>query len=270
MKKVILLLLLLNNLQAFSQQEIIFRTEYKPELVYNQFAETTSTTTTTYLGPADYLEKRKKEGKDNPKIKTNKLVLKSTHKTGKLNNGAFPLTIKYEGTGKPWLKNGATIYGDVKQGTLPRFFSVNAPNMDDKAKVELLQDIKVQIQYHLFSEHKVKVGESFVEEKPEEIDAAPYKFFLRNTFKFTLIKIEGNKAFFDIDHDFTFTTNDPELQKNKTSGHGKGNAVYDIENHFLLLYEMTQVTNMELLDESPSKKVLREDLMRISSEIVKE
>ncbi|ESU21255.1 hypothetical protein FCR2A7T_06830 [Flavobacterium cauense R2A-7] len=269
MKKALLLLILVYTLQTYSQNELTFKIEYKPELIYNQTSEVSSKKTTTYLGPEEYLEKRKKEGKDNPKIKSSNSIVKTVHKTGKLNNDIFTLSVKYEGSGQGIPKDGATIYGDVKKGAQPRFFSINASNLDDKAKIELLKRLKMQISYLLFSEHKVKVGETIIEEKPEEIIENQYKFDLKNTFKFTLKKIIDNKAFFDINQTFSFTSSHPEMAKNKTTGNGIGTMIYDIENNFILLYEIKTETQMETSDENSSERVLMEDFQRISCEIVK-
>ncbi|MCG2612009.1 hypothetical protein LZZ90_10870 [Flavobacterium sp. SM15] len=269
MKKSILLLILIYTLQTHSQNELTFKIEYKPELIYNQTSEVSSKKTTTYLGPPEYIEKRKKEGKDNPKIKSNNSIIKSVHKTGKLNNGVFSLTIKYEGSGQGIPKDGAIIYGDVKKGSQPKFFSINAANLDDKAKVELLKNLKIQISYLLFSEHKLKVGETFIEQKPEEIITDQYTFNLKNTFEFTLVKIVDNKAFFNINQNFSFTSSNPEIEKNKTTGNGTGKMIYDIDNNFMLLYEMKTDTQMEIYDENPSKRILMEDFQRISCEIIK-
>lgn len=230
--------------------------------------ESTSKSTITYLGPDELLKILEEKNLENPKYTLNKNFIESVNSTGNIENGQFPLTIKFEGDDKSIVPGGTIVYGHVFENNTPELDSINAPKLDSIYKIDFLSSMQKVISQVSFPEQKIKTGKSFVREMPIIVPVGKFNFNLINTIKYTLKKIENKKAFFDITQVYTINTKNTDLNL-KADGSGKGQIIYDIENTFYLLYVLNSTINMQVENEEINIKVVSESQTKQTTIITK-
>ena len=232
---------------SYSQQEIVFKVQYQPEMVYTQTMISTSKSEITYLGPDSILKKIKENNIENPTSTFNKTYLKSKNKTGKLVNNTIPICIEFIGGDNGIIPDSTMVYGNIINGGMPTLDSIVAPKMDEDFKESFFSSMKSTISQIIMPERRMKIGESFSREMPLKIPIGNNFMYLKNTINYTLIKIENNKAYFDIKQNYAINSNSSGVEMN-AEGSGNGQIIYDIENTFYLSYELKSTINMEVND----------------------
>lgn len=249
-------------------QEILFKVAYKPNLVYTQSMESTSKNEITYLGPSELLKRLEEKKLENPKVSLSKNYMKSINSTGSFKNGQFPLTIIFEGDEKSMIPRGTTLYGHVVNDETPKLDSINAPKLDSIYKINFLSTMQKVISQVSLPEKKVSLGQSFTREMPITVPVGKFTIYLTNTITYTLKKIKGKKAYFDIVQDYTVNSN-KTLISLKANGSGTGQIVYDIENTYYLFYELNSKINMEITSEEMNFKMISESTTKQTTNITK-
>jgi hypothetical protein len=237
MKKIQVLILLFFAV-GYSQDEISFRMQYQPKMVYDQVVMTSTHSKTIYLGVEKALEGLKDRGVKNPSIMDKKEFIKNRSKTGELKDNKFSFSCEFtDFPNKDVIPDGTTIYGYVEKGNKPVFDSIYSPKMLKLTKDMLFNSLKDIINQLTFPEKKMKIGESFVREMPLKIPIADKTLNMGNTILYKLVKIEDDLAYFDIEQIYTFdaSQNDSDLVAN---GKGTGILIYDIKNTFYLTYKI--------------------------------
>ena len=268
MKKLIVVLILVMG-KLYSQQAIIFKVAYKPELAYTQSVVSTSYSEMKYLGSTELLKKLEEKGIENPKETFDKTYIKSINTTGKLKNGKFPIQIRFIGGDGAIIPDGTLIFGTVTSGETPALDSINAPKMKDEEKQALFQGMKSMISQITLPEKTVKIGESFTREIPLKIPVGKFTFDLQNTIIYTLKSIEKSRATFDIIQNYTFKSLEAEKTM-EANGSGSGKLIYDIDNSFYLTYQLNSIINMTMSQNNITFKVTSKSEFVQNTEIEKQ
>ncbi len=157
--------------------------------------------------------------------------------TKKASQGKIPLTMKInmamnmtmEGMSPTANQFTMEAIGNVKEGEFkPVFDSINAPGMPAASEEEMSEAMNKVMEQISLPKKTVKTGESFVQDTPIEVPAGQGTITLNDKITYTLKKVEGNKAYFDILHDITLNIKDVEGKDLQGSGKGTGEMVYDI------------------------------------------
>jgi len=224
MKKITLLLLVMLSAVSLQAQTVNFKMGYKPNMTYKQTVVQSGTTSISYGADMEPMEQEMG------------FTMFSTTQTGKLVNGEMKLTTSISAEkGSELLASlpeGTMIYGKAKESGAPQYDSIQSPGMDPKLKEMMIGMMKAQLDNLFIADRTVKVGESFTIQKPTSVPAGPVTLTMENTNTYTLKKVEGRKAFFDIQYEVTMNTQ-AEGQDIKGTGGGTGQIVYDMDRNFV-------------------------------------
>lgn len=245
-KTVVFFLVSLSTLTAVAQKAVTFKVAYKPKMVYVQNMTQTAKNEISYVASEDILEMLKAQGIANPTITDNKTTTNSVVTTGKLAGAEIPVTMKVSvdmGTAQKVIPDGTMIYGKIKQTGMPVLDSIHAPGMDAAIKEIFQKSLQATMSQLIVPEKKVKVGETFVLTIPLEIPVGPAMMTLTDVATYKLTKVEGIKAFFDVNHVFTIDS-EVDGQKIQGTGTGTGKTIHDLTNDFILQQDL--VMNLEM------------------------
>ncbi len=251
MKKIVLIYItfapFLSNSQT--QNEVEFKTQYLANTQYEQKIIQTSKTEVTYYGTDDFLQNLKDKGIKNPTITNTQTEIQTLSKTGKQVNGKFPLTIEFikstNSDGKKIIPDGTVIYGHGANDSLPVLDSIVASDMKEDFKKMLLESMKSTFSQLSISERRVKIGESYTDEKPLTIPIAGTTLDMTTKTTYTLLNCKNGIAEFDVTSVYTIKT---ELidHTTKASGNSSGKLYYDIAKKNLIQYETVTAMKMSL------------------------
>jgi len=244
MKKSFLLLFVISIQLSIAQtkNELQFKIQYNPGTKYEQTLDQTSHIEMKYAGEADFLEKLKEKGVQNPTIIDNHSVIESIMKTGKITNeNYFPLTIEFlkstNSDNKTQIPDGTIMYGKGTLDNLPTLDSIVSKGLREDFKKGLLQTMQATFSQLNIPERTVKVGDVFDIDTPLSIPIANIQMDMTITTTYKLLSIINNVADFDISQVYTMKTNTTKFPINAT-GTGKGKLLYDAINNFNLSYQL--------------------------------
>lgn len=246
MKKITTLLFAAAATVTTYAQEIEFKTQFRENSSYNQVMKKTMDMEMIYQGDQEMLDMLEAQGVKNPTVNTTTATTTSVIKTGKTKDNVTPISMSIK-TDSDKIANlapeGMQLYGTVKPNQAPVFDSINAPGMEENLKAIIFATMKSTLSQLYIPAKKVKVGESFTVDTPLKIPAGPIEIEFKTTTTYTLKKVEGKKAFFDLK--FVVTLDD-EIKGStmKGSGTGTGNLVYDVTNNYIT--SMNSVTDMTM------------------------
>ncbi len=233
-------------LTAAAQKTVTFKVAFKPKTVYTQNMTQTATNNISYKASEEILGMLEAQGVTNPTITDNKTTSMSVTTTGKLTGTEIPLTTKMSldaGTPEKIIPDNTMLYGRVKQDGLPVFDSIQAPGMNAQLKEIFIKTTQATLAQIIIPEHKVKVGQAFTVNTPLSIPVGPAMMNINDAATYKLIKVEGTKAHFDVNHAYTIDT-DVNGQPIKGSGTGTGKLVHDLANNFILKQDATMTMQM--------------------------
>jgi hypothetical protein len=234
MKKITTLAVAFLFTVAMQAQEVNYKVTYKPNTTYTQTADQKTEIGISYEGMEEPMNQEM----------ANKIVTKIN--VGKLANNEMPVVMEMmmeEGAMGAEQMKDAKIYGKAKPGAMPVFDRVEAPNMDEQTKEMMKAMMSKGLSQIFIPEKKVKVGGSFVQETPMEIPLGPVTMKMKDIATFKLKKVEGKKAYFDVDHVITLEAS-IEGQDMKGSGTGTGQMIYDMDQNYPVQNDV--VLNMDM------------------------
>lgn len=221
MKKITTLAVAFVMAMSMNAQEVNFKPGFKPGTTYTQTAAQVNAIEMLY------------EGNDEPMKQESSSTVTTTTQVGKLANNEMPFVMSMqldENDEGAAMLNGTKILGKVKDGK-PVFETVDAPNMPEDIKTMVKGMLEQGMSSVLLPAKKLKVGESFVHETPMEIPLGAVTMKMKDVATYKLLKVEGRKAFFNINHIVSMEAN-IEGQDMKGSGSGKGEMVYDMDQNY--------------------------------------
>ncbi|PBQ33232.1 hypothetical protein CNR22_16100 [Sphingobacteriaceae bacterium] len=252
MKKILLALLLVNQIYSYSQSKnsITFKIQYNPETKYSNTIEQTSYNEITYSGSKEFLRSLKDKGIENPTITNKSSKMETLFKTGKSTDGKnFPLTIEIVTTsssdGKKDIPDGLLLYGHGSMGAMPTLDSVVSEGINEELKKTLLQTMQSMFSQLDLPERQVKVGEKFSIETPLNIPVAGVTLEMIITTTYKLLSVNNGVADFDVVNVYTMKTTITKYTINAT-GSGKGKLLYDIANNYYVNYQTDTKMDMSM------------------------
>ncbi len=263
---------------SFGQSnEIIFKTELKPDRIYSSTILTSIKSEINFSGAKEKIEQIKSKGVKLPMIVegSNEIVTITTTGVNSDNN-SFPVTIVYESMKSKNVINGNVtekenpITGLIVEGfyspeTKLKIDTIISSNIDDNIRYVLKSTIESTQQLVSFPTGPMKIGDIFEQSLPMTIPIAgmkPAKIVINMTYKLT--DISEKNATFDI---LQTVQLDMSIEQTnlEASGSGTGIIIYDIRNNYItkndtdLLIDM--VMNMDGL-------MLRAKMKSITSQSV--
>lgn len=251
MKKQIGLIFILTLIcsACYSQNELTFKAEYKPETKYAQTTELASTIELKYSGSKELLNVLKEKNIKNPTITKTGMLMYSVFETEKLTDSTnFPISISFvkiiNRDGKETIPEGTKVFGR-SDGTLPKVDSVFSPSLDEEYKKILLGTLQSMFSQITIPNKHFVIGDTYSHEMPISMPIAGVTIDMVITTTYKLINIKKGIAIFDITMNYTLKSSIMETPVNAT-GTGKGKLHYSIAHNQNVLYETEQTLIMNI------------------------
>lgn len=251
MKKQIGFIFILTHIcfACYSQNELTFKAEYRPETKYSQTTELGSTIEIKYSGSDEFLTILKEKKIENPTKTKTGMLMHSVFQTEKLTDSIhFPLSITFvkiiNRDGKETIPEGTKIFG-YSNGTLPIIDSVFSPTLDEKYKKTLLETLQSTFSQITIPNKHFKIGDTYSHEMPLSMPIAGVTIDMVITTTYKLISIKKGIAIFDITMNYTLKSSIMETPVDAT-GTGKGKLHYSITHNQNVLYETEQTLTMNI------------------------
>lgn len=204
-------------------QSVNFKIGFKPNTTYKQTNVQNVTSAVGYGEGSEPMEQK------------SDMTMTSTTVTGKLKGTEMPVTVTLAvepgSEAAAVIPEGTKLYGKAQNGGIPKFDSIHSPGMDVKVKQMMLGMMESNYSQMMFPEKTLKVGDSFVVDTPLSMPMGPITINMNIKSTYKLKKVEGKKAFIDINQVYTMDTK-VEGQDLKGSGTGTGEMVYDIDHKY--------------------------------------
>jgi len=259
-------------LSTCSQKEVKFETKFSPNRTYTATMTSTSSSTMNFHGDENLINQIKANGTTLPIAMEGKQGLTAIISTGSMNSdNEFSMKTTYNDisnthviNGKKQAEiespiNGMALYGRVVPASELKIDSLVGSNVNKQLQAILTQTIEGLLNQMTFPDDSIKVGESFEQKIPMSIPVAnlsPIQIIISVTR--TLVKIEDNKAYFELTQDVNLDL-ETEQGDVKAYGSGTGNSVYDFDHSFTTLYDaelsIDLVVQAELLEITANMKM---------------
>lgn len=235
---------------GYSQDSVIFKSQYKPETKYIQTIEQNNYSIIKFSGSDEFLQKLNAKGIQNPAITDSKSIIELILKTGKLTKESdYPVTIEFLKTtnsdGKKTIPDGTIIFGRGTNGNMPKFDSIVSIGLTDEFKKTFLKTMQSTFDQLVLPEKVVRVGESFSIETPFSIPFADMSLEMNITTNYKLESIKNGIANFKVLQTFTVKSKITKYTINAT-GNGEGQLDYDILNNYNLKYQVNSQIKMNV------------------------
>lgn len=261
MKKFLSLIFLFSSFTAIAQEELVFKSVYKPNKVYTTSLLSLTKTSLDFSGSEEMLEKMKSNGMQNPFLFTGSNEFVSTTTTGSLTKeGTIPARIQYDkmkivqnmGGEEKIEENSMT--GMIIEG---KYNSQNKLSIDTMISEKVSEEIKTSLKSTLenvqenikFPQEPMHIGDTFLQKVPMQIPLAglnPMNMEVTSVYK--LIDIKNGKAQFYIVQDVSFDMNNNKADISAT-GKGSGTLEFDIDNFFINKFETELNMDMKIVSE---------------------
>lgn len=243
MKNFILLTVITAQICSYAQKkdEVVFRSQYKPETNYRNVMEMTSKNDITYLGSDEFISRLREAGVANPTKSEQITIIKSAIQTNTSKDGKrFPIRMKITDATMNNVKNevlnGITFVGSCGYTGLPKFDAIESSKLsaDEEASVlEIIQNTFTQLD---IPETTVRVGDSFSQIRPFNLPMGDQKLAMDIKIDYKLISITNNTANFDLQIFYTFNIDGNNKTLSATGG-GIGKMTYDVANFYITSYQ---------------------------------
>ncbi len=250
MKKLILILLFLAPALCFGQSagSIVYKTAYQLKTDYEQTIKETHRMTMTYSGSKELIRGLEAQGITNParmELASEKEIL---FRTGEADEqGVFP--VKFEvvrSKGAQDLPAGMVIFGHgtARDGSIV-FDSISSTRFDEATRRQIIDVTQSLMSQIAVPEKTLAPGESFMVETPVSIPVAHITIEMDITTRYTLNRVAGPIAYFDVEQAYEMRSNPTEFSL-KAVGRGKGELQHDVRANFPLRYEYETDIQMNL------------------------
>lgn len=267
-KLIVVVLLLLNTVAVFAQEEVLFKAVVKPNKVYKTYMKTISNTEIDFTGNAAIIEEITNRGISLPIITDNEMFIKLELKTENSNNlGAFKGLLEYKNMVNKMTVNGQTtdqgnpFLGVKIMGTYDSNSRFSLDTIVGNQLTDQLRDIIKTTAENMqeavkFPLNPLKIGDSFDMDIPMSlpIDGIGTISFIIKT-NYLLKEIKGNIAHFDIIQSVELETTGSNTNMS-ASGEGVGTLDYDIKESFIVRNDVNLPMEMSVkINEDLSVKV---------------
>lgn len=222
------------NFTVFSQTQIEFSNEFKPESEYHLTSTTVNEMAISFKAPEAFLNHLKSTGQEIDQVTKEKTTIKTITYTGTEKDGVIPIEVKYLETGKQ--QDGVVRVGESLKGTYTKD-KVSITELPDVSRIEEIEIAREDFMnfmsdafsLDLFDKGKLSVGESVTIITPLNVPIGPYQFTIDLESTYTLLKTKSKKAEFTIVSKVEMSSDFPEV-KFEAIGDGSGKCSYDFKN----------------------------------------
>ncbi|SFJ40104.1 hypothetical protein [Myroides guanonis] len=255
----VVVLLLLNTVAVFAQEEVLFKAVFKPNKVYKTYMKTTSYTETDFTGNAAIIEEITKNGVSLPMISDNEMFINLELKTYSSNDlGEFKGVLEYKNMVNNMTVNGQTtdqgnpFLGVKIMGTYDSNNRFSLDTIVGNQLTDQLRDIMKTTAENMqeavkFPANPLKIGDSFDMDIPMSIPIdgiGTISFIIRTNY--LLKEIKGSLAHFDIVQSIELETTGSKTNMS-ASGEGVGTLDYDIKENYIVRNDVNLPMEMSII-----------------------
>jgi hypothetical protein len=257
-KKITFILLILISITSCAQENVVFKTKFKPNKKYKTQLKTTSHTEIEFIADKEIIDRIKSQGIELPMITESETNMSTDIITQNLDkNGEFPATMEYGKIISKTTISGKTTteekpYSGMK--ILGKYDSENKFKVDtiigDKVSQQMRNILNTTLesvqQTIKFPEKTMKVGDKFNSEIPMRIPMEGMNpISVKINMEYLLTEIKNRKAYFDIKQTLGLDMSQEQLNI-IASGTGTGISEFDIEENYLTKYKSELPMNMTI------------------------
>jgi hypothetical protein len=257
-KKITFILLILISITSCAQENVVFKTKFKPNKKYKTQLKTTSHTEIEFIADKEIIDRIKSQGIELPMITESETNMSTDIITQNLDkNGEFPATMEYGKIISKTTISGKTTteekpYSGMK--ILGKYDSENKFKVDtiigDKVSQQMRNILNTTLesvqQTIKFPEKTMKVGDKFNSEIPMTIPMEGMNpISVKINMEYLLTEIKNRKAYFDIKQTLGLDMSQEQLNI-IASGTGTGISEFDIEENYLTKYKSELPMNMTI------------------------
>lgn len=246
-----LFILLLFVAVADAQEELVFKPGFSPEKKYTATISQTSNSEIKYAGSPEALKQLEERRAKNPPIKIAESTIQTIAKTGELVKGGaiFPIKVEYVRTknsdNQIQVPSSTVVYGHCKVGETAVLDSIAPDKSTDKIRKSILNTVQKLVAEVYLPEKKLHIGDEFTIETPLKLPVAGMNVEMSIFTTYKLQHITKGFANFDVTQKYIIKPAYAGYIILGT-GSGKGIAVYDIENHFNIKYELDTELSIDM------------------------
>jgi hypothetical protein len=257
-KKITFILLILISITSCAQENVVFKTKFKPNKKYKTQLKTTSHTEIEFIADKEIIDRIKSQGIELPMITESETNMSTDIITQNLDkNGEFPATMEYGKIISKTTISGKTTteekpYSGMK--ILGKYDSENKFKVDtiigDKVSQQMRNILNTTLesvqQTIKFPQKTMKVGDKFNSEIPMTIPMEGMNpISVKINMEYLLTEIKNRKAYFDIKQTLGLDMSQEQLNI-IASGTGTGISEFDIEENYLTKYKSELPMNMTI------------------------
>lgn len=234
--------LIILSYSSYSQDSILFHSNYLPQHIYNNTDTQKFHLEMTYSGNDTILNKLKEKGITNPVITNREMNFKTITSTGYLNaENKIPVQLEFimsdDQDGNSMIPEGTKMFGFVLPYKLPVFDSIALDNMGEEAKTAFLKRYRNFLSQVSIPDKKMIVGDQFTQTTPINLPLGPFNLGMIFSITYKLVGVTENTADFNLAMKFSINMNNEEFDATG-GGEGNGVMVFDRINQYPLKYEL--------------------------------
>lgn len=249
LKKLTFTLFILISIISCAQENVIFKTKFKPNKKYKTQVKTISYTEIQFKADKEIIDQLKSQGIDFPMITESETNMSTEIITEKFDkNGELPATMNYGKiisksliNGKETIEekpySGIKILGKYDSENKFKVDSIIGDNVSQQMRNVLVMALENVQQTIKFPERSMKVGDKFNSEIPMSIPMEGMNpITVKIDMEYTLTEIKDGKAFFDIKQTVGLHMGQEQLNV-VANGTGTGSSEFDINKNYLTKYK---------------------------------
>jgi len=246
MKKLLFVgLLALSANLVRSQDAVLFKIKFLPNHTYHISSSLSGTINTDLSANKEIVAKLSQQGFTQPLVASISYSNNSIATTGgRIADNSFPITIvkgetpqfNFKINDKPLpipapKQADSKFYGHIGSDGKLNLDSLAGKKLDDSATVKIKKTINNLMGAINFPDHKLKVGETFVQNVPFNMPMGGSGMAMDIKITYKLVSISNGLAYFDLDQAIDMKLNVKGVNASVT-GHGAGKMIYDIGNSY--------------------------------------
>lgn len=247
---VVILLVVASFFLLFPTKEkgIIFKNILEPNTTYMLSMNNHSVSKVSFLATPDILKKLKERGVQNPMTVKSHLKLLEQLKTGGMKkDSTFTVKMKVDSASNDEVINGITKNGNMNSmfegmrmtGYYTRKNTIDSIRIyDDSLPTDIKKGVSAFVTRMMdkikYPHKPLGIGDSFKEVLPMQMNLPNgTRMKLKTIMKFTLMRVEANKAYFQTKSEVELDQDYPNISV-ELSGGGKGELIHDLKKNYMI------------------------------------
>ena len=230
------------------EKGIIFKNTLEPNTTYMLSMNNHSVSEVSFLATPDILKKLKERGVQNPMTVKSHLKLLEQLKTGGMKkDSTFTVKMKVDSASNDEVINGITKNGKMNSmfegmrmtGYYTRKNTIDSIRIyDDSLPTDIKKGVSAFVTRMMdkikYPHKPMVIGDSFKEVLPMQMNLPNgTRMKLKTIMKFTLMRVEANKAYFQTKSKVELDQDYPNISVELTGG-GKGELIHDLKKNYMI------------------------------------